>query len=163
MGNNITFHMNASVDSIKSSSSDPPLATAVTLKDGTTLEADVVILGVGVAPATEFLREGSGIKLEKDGGVLVDEYLRVPGVDAVYAIGDIAVFPQVENRTPRRIEHWNVGISDYAYLQNTDLNRLLVTMDVQLGELLLERACLLLRSLYSGALVSEDLDPSTMY
>jgi len=68
-----------------------------------------VILGVGVSPATEFLRDGSGIKLEKDGGVMVDEYLRVPGVDAVYAIGDIAVYPQVENVTPRRIEHWNVA------------------------------------------------------
>jgi len=114
MGNNLTFHMNSGIESINSSSSVPPLATGVTLTDGTTLEADVVILGVGVSPATEFLRDGSGIKLEKDGGVMVDEYLRVPGVDAVYAIGDIAVYPQVENVTPRRIEHWNVCVAIFG-------------------------------------------------
>ncbi|KAG8839129.1 hypothetical protein FRC18_000516 [Serendipita sp. 400] len=109
MGQNINFHMDASVDSIRASSSDPSVADAVVLKDGTTLEADVIILGVGVAPATEFLKNGSGIQLEKDGGVVVDEYLKVPGVENVYAIGDIAVFPQTEMKTPRRIEHWNVA------------------------------------------------------
>ncbi|KAG8807677.1 hypothetical protein FRC17_004324 [Serendipita sp. 399] len=102
--------MDASVDSIRASSADPSKADAVVLKDGTTIEADVIVLGVGVAPATEFLKnESSGIKLEKDGGVLVDEYLRVPGVENVFAIGDIAVFPQTEMKTPRRIEHWNVA------------------------------------------------------
>ncbi|KAG8820276.1 hypothetical protein FRC19_009011 [Serendipita sp. 401] len=46
MGQNINFHMDASVDSIRASSSDPSVADAVVLKDGTTLEADVIILGV---------------------------------------------------------------------------------------------------------------------
>lgn len=110
LGKGITFHMEASVDSITASSANPPLATGVKLKDGTVLEADVIILGVGVAPATQFLANGnSGIKLEKDGGIVVDEYLRVPGVENVFAIGDIAMFPQTENRSPRRIEHWNVA------------------------------------------------------
>jgi len=65
-------------------------------------------MGVGVSPATGFL-QNSGITLEKDGGVRVDNLLRVPGVRNVYAIGDIAVYPQVEEPTPRRIEHWNVA------------------------------------------------------
>jgi NADPH-dependent 2,4-dienoyl-CoA reductase/sulfur reductase-like enzyme len=109
MGKGINFHMSASVESIEASSSDPTKACAVKLKDGTQLEADVVITGVGVAPATEFLKDNNSIKLERDGGVLVDEYLRVAGVPNVYAIGDIAVFPQVEEYHPRRIEHWNVS------------------------------------------------------
>ncbi|PVF94885.1 hypothetical protein CPB86DRAFT_788667 [Serendipita vermifera] len=109
MGKGINFHMSASVESIEASSSDPTKACAVKLKDGTRLEADVVITGVGVAPATEFLKDNDGIKLEKDGGVIVDEYLRVIGVSNVYAIGDIAIFPQVEEQTPKRIEHWNVA------------------------------------------------------
>jgi apoptosis-inducing factor 3 len=113
MGKGITFHMNTGIQSITASSSDPSVASAVVLTDGTTLEADVVIMGVGVRPATDFLKDGSGIKLEKDGGVLVDEYLKVPGVDRVFAIGDIAVFPQTENKTPRRIEHWNVSTKGY--------------------------------------------------
>lgn len=108
MGKNITFHMNSGIESIQASPSDPSVASGVVLKDGTVLEADVVILGVGVKPATEFLK-GSGIKLEKDGGILVDEYLKVPGFDGIYAIGDIAIYPQTENRTPKRIEHWNVS------------------------------------------------------
>jgi NADPH-dependent 2,4-dienoyl-CoA reductase/sulfur reductase-like enzyme len=109
MGKGVTFHMQTTVDTIKEDPANPGVASSVVLKNGTELPADVVVLGVGVGPATEFLKEGSGIKLEKDGGVLVDEYLKVPGVDDVYAIGDIAVFPQTENPTPRRIEHWNVG------------------------------------------------------
>lgn len=119
MGKGVTFHMQTSVDHIKEDSSNPGTACSVVLKNGTELPADVVILGVGVAPATEYLKEGSGIKLERDGGVLVDEYLRVPGVDNVYAIGDIAVFPQTENETPRRIEHWNVRFDFYTHLTSS--------------------------------------------
>jgi len=117
MGKGITFHMNSGVQSITASSSDPSVASAVVLQDGTTLDADVVVLGVGVRPATDFLKEGSGITLERDGGVVVDEYLRVPGVDSVFAIGDIAIFPQTENRTPRRIEHWNVSCTSLFSLR----------------------------------------------
>ena len=50
------------------------------------IPADVVIMAVGVAPATEFLT-GSGVEKRKDGGLFVDEFLRVRGVDDVYAIG----------------------------------------------------------------------------
>ena len=57
--------------------------------DGETVPADFVIMGVGVAPATEFLKS-SGLTIEKDGGVKVDQYLRVksgPDQKDVYAIG----------------------------------------------------------------------------
>jgi apoptosis-inducing factor 3 len=119
--------MQTKVAKIVPSESDASSAGAVVLGDGgPTLLADVVIMGVGVAPATGFLKE-SGFTLEKDGGVLVDEYLRVKDLDGVYAIGelaagrfvdvcltscvvgDIAVYPQTESPEPRRIEHWNVS------------------------------------------------------
>jgi apoptosis-inducing factor 3 len=70
---------------IASSDPESKLATGVVV-NGQTLPADFVIMGVGVAPATGFLKD-SGIKLERDGGIKVDEYLRVPGLDGVYAIG----------------------------------------------------------------------------
>jgi NADPH-dependent 2,4-dienoyl-CoA reductase/sulfur reductase-like enzyme len=56
--------------------------------NGTTLPADFVIMGVGVAPATQYLK-GSGVELEKDGGIRVDKYLRVKTEDTknVFAIG----------------------------------------------------------------------------
>jgi len=79
--------MKSSVEKIiASSDSESKLATGVVV-NGQTLPADFVIMGVGVAPATAFLND-SGIKLERDGGIKVDEYLRVPGFDGVYAIGE---------------------------------------------------------------------------
>ena len=48
-------------------------------------------MAVGVRPATEFL-EDSGFSLERDGSLSVDEYLRVPGRDSVYAIGETTSF-----------------------------------------------------------------------
>ncbi|KII89745.1 hypothetical protein PLICRDRAFT_107672 [Plicaturopsis crispa FD-325 SS-3] len=104
----VKFHMQTGVSRIEAADS---VASAVVVKgqDGTetTLPADFVILGVGVSPATEFLSTSPGFSLEKDGGVKVDEYFRVPGLDKVYAIGDIAHFPI--GGESRRIEHWNVA------------------------------------------------------
>ena len=78
--------MNSKVSKILPSENDLSAAGAVVVDGGPTLPADAVIMGVGVAPATGFLRD-SGFNLERDGGVLVDEYLRVKGLDNVYAIG----------------------------------------------------------------------------
>ncbi|KAL9088025.1 MAG: hypothetical protein Q9165_006366 [Trypethelium subeluteriae] len=107
----VKFHMEASVDKATPSKSDPSKVGAVHLKDGTTLEAEIVIEGVGVGPATEFLKD-SEIQLEKDGSVRVDESFAVPGHKDVFAIGDIATHPYHGpngNGAPVRIEHWNVA------------------------------------------------------
>ena len=71
---------------VASSDSESKLATGVVV-NGQTLPADFIIMGVGVAPATSFLKD-SGIPLQRDGGIKVDEYLKVPGLDGVYAIGE---------------------------------------------------------------------------
>lgn len=109
----VKFYMEASVDKATGSSSDSSSVGAVHLKDGTSLDAELVILGVGVAPATQFLKS-SGLPLEKDGGISVDESFAVKGHDSIYAIGDIAKYPYHGpggNGTPVRIEHWNVAQS----------------------------------------------------
>ncbi|KDR78894.1 hypothetical protein GALMADRAFT_244538 [Galerina marginata CBS 339.88] len=103
------FHMSSKVEKIVPREDNPNLAGGV-IVNGTTIPCDFVIMGVGVAPATQFLK-GSGIELEKDGGIKVDEFLRVKtGKDTknVYAIGDIAIYPQL-NGEEMRIEHWNVA------------------------------------------------------
>ncbi|KAH0564883.1 hypothetical protein GP486_001722 [Trichoglossum hirsutum] len=108
----VKFFMEASVDSAASSASDDTKVDAVLLKDGTRLPADLVILGVGVAPATDFLKSNPAVQLEKDGSVKVDESFAVPGVKDVYAIGDIATYPYHGpggNGSYTRIEHWNVA------------------------------------------------------
>lgn len=78
------------------------------LKGESPLHANLVIMGTGVAPATDFLKS-SGFSLEKDGGIATDEYLRVKGYKNVYAIGDIAHYPQYPDKQQRRVEHWNVA------------------------------------------------------
>ena len=97
--------MKCKVDKIVPSDLNPAVASGV-IVNGETLPADVIVMGVGVEPATHFLKDA--LDLEKDGGVKVDELLRVKGLENVYAVGDIAVYPQRSGES-RRIEHWNVG------------------------------------------------------
>jgi NADPH-dependent 2,4-dienoyl-CoA reductase/sulfur reductase-like enzyme/nitrite reductase/ring-hydroxylating ferredoxin subunit len=78
---------------------------SVQLKSGQTLPTDVVLLGVGVRPATDFLKEA--FTLDKDGGLTVDEYLQAAA--NVYAAGDIARAPLAATGQPTRIEHWRVA------------------------------------------------------
>lgn len=104
------FYMGASVDSATPSSKDKNAVGAVKLKDGTELEADLVILGIGVGPATEYLKDNDSIKLEKDGSIATDEFFGVKGLEDVYALGDIATYPYHGpggNGTATRIEHWS--------------------------------------------------------
>jgi NADPH-dependent 2,4-dienoyl-CoA reductase/sulfur reductase-like enzyme len=80
---------------------------AVTLADGSTVAADVVVVGVGVAPATEWLRD-SGVDLGD--GVICDSRLRVlaagrPRPDVV-AAGDVARWTHPDYGQAVRIEHW---------------------------------------------------------
>ncbi|KAI5293180.1 hypothetical protein KEM52_005762 [Ascosphaera acerosa] len=81
------------------------------------IPADLVIIGAGVRPATDFLRcPESGVELLQDGSVGVDQYFAIKGATDAYAIGDIATFPYwgpgsglFGGRTTTRIEHWNVA------------------------------------------------------
>jgi NADPH-dependent 2,4-dienoyl-CoA reductase/sulfur reductase-like enzyme len=78
---------------------------AVLLAGGERVEADAVLVGIGVTPATQWL-EGSGLELHD--GVVCDEFLST-GFLGVYAAGDLlrwpnAMFAHVE--TDMRVEHW---------------------------------------------------------
>lgn len=82
--------MSSKVEKIVAKEDDPKVAAGVVV-NGTTLPCDFVIMGVGVAPATQFLK-GSGIDLERDGAIKVDKFLRVrSGKDTrnIYAIGRV--------------------------------------------------------------------------
>ncbi|KAK9421409.1 putative Rieske domain-containing protein [Seiridium unicorne] len=111
-GKGVKFYMNASVDKAEPSTSDPSKVGSVVLKDGTKIEADLVILGIGVSPATEYLKENKVVRLEDDGSLKTDESLSVVGLKDVYAIGDISSFPYHGpggDGKYIRIEHWNVA------------------------------------------------------
>jgi 3-phenylpropionate/trans-cinnamate dioxygenase ferredoxin reductase subunit len=81
--------------------------SAVELEDGTSLPADLAVVGVGIRPATE-LAEAAGLAV--DNGVLTDAALRTEDPD-VYACGDVArVYnPMVGERL--RVEHWSNALN----------------------------------------------------
>ncbi|KAL2265086.1 hypothetical protein VTJ83DRAFT_7596 [Remersonia thermophila] len=111
-GKGVKFFLSAGVEKAEPSPSNPGTVGSVHLKDGTKLEADLVILGVGVTPATQYLRDNRAIQLEQDGSLKVDEAFSVSGLEGVYAIGDIATHPYRGpggNGKLVRIEHWNVA------------------------------------------------------
>lgn len=76
----------------------------VTLDNGESIETDMVVLGVGVRPATSFLE---GVELDQSGGVVVDSRLRA--ADGLYAAGDIVNFVDARTGERTRIEHWRTA------------------------------------------------------
>ena len=77
---------------------------AVVLDNGERIETDMVVVGVGVRPVTQFLE---GVELDHAGGVVVDSRLRA--ADGLFAAGDIASFPDPRTGERVRIEHWRTA------------------------------------------------------
>lgn len=88
------------------------LLTGARTAAGDTIEAYIAIVGIGVVPNVELAEQAGGTI---DDGVVVDEHFRTSLPD-VYAIGDIARYPDPVARRDRRIEHWSAAHAQGAYL-----------------------------------------------
>jgi len=81
----------------------------VRLTDGTTMPADLVVVGIGAAPATGWLRDSGLILHPRDGGVVCDATLGA-GAPGVHAAGDLVHWPNplfaTHDADLMRLEHW---------------------------------------------------------
>ena len=93
----VAFRLNRKVTSVD--------AKAVILDDGSRLEADIVVAGIGVRPNLQ-LAESAGLVL--DNGLAVDEFLETSAKD-IFAAGDVARWPDAYSDRRLRVEHWVVA------------------------------------------------------
>jgi NADPH-dependent 2,4-dienoyl-CoA reductase/sulfur reductase-like enzyme len=92
--NGVTFNLQDTIGGLE--------GRKVILRSGVSLDADLLVLGVGVRPVSA-LAESAGLRV--DHGVVVDEYLET-SAPGIFAAGDVARYPDPRSGEGVRVEHW---------------------------------------------------------
>ena len=106
--NGVNLRFGVTVDHLVES--EPGRVGGVVLAGGETVEADVVVVGIGVAPSTEWL-QSSGLELRD--GVVCDATLNA-GADGVFAAGDVCRWFNGMFDREMRVEHWTTAAEQGA-------------------------------------------------
>jgi apoptosis-inducing factor 3 len=95
--NGTIFHLGATVKRVD--------GRKVMLDNGAILDADFIVLGVGVRPSVA-LAEQAGLTMDR--GIVVNEYLET-SVPGIFAAGDVARWPDPHSGEQIRVEHWVIA------------------------------------------------------
>jgi NADPH-dependent 2,4-dienoyl-CoA reductase/sulfur reductase-like enzyme/nitrite reductase/ring-hydroxylating ferredoxin subunit len=98
--NGVVFRLGTTVEKFEGAEA----VKTVVLKDGSRIDTDIVLIGIGVRPDTDYLQS---VPKEADGSLKTNAYFRV--AEDVYAAGDIARFPDWRSGEYIRIEHWRTA------------------------------------------------------
>ena len=101
--NGVSTYFGSGVEDVRSL----PGGLTVTLTDGTRLDADTVVVGIGASPNQRWL-ESSGLLL--DDGVVCDEFCRAVGQPRVHVVGDLARWHHQRHAEWVRVEHWTNAV-----------------------------------------------------
>lgn len=106
----VKFILGQTVADIQGDGMNP---VTVTLANGTVIESDLVLVAVGARPETTWLTE-AGVDIAD--GVLCDEHGHVVGVSDVFAVGDVASWPNLTLGCRTRVEHWSNAIEQAVHV-----------------------------------------------